>query len=90
MLKKYAFLTLVVAMTAVSCVEDEGNNIISDVNEIEISGLQERYYCVTGEDTLTITPEIKGSLSDVDESNLEYEWFLCTIYSWLGYTWSSY
>ena len=77
MLKKYAFLTLVVAMTTVSCVEDEGNNIISDINEIEISGLEESYNCVTGEDVLTITPEIKGSLSNTDESNLEYEWFLC-------------
>ena len=77
MLKKYAFLTLVVAMTTVSCVEDEGNNIISDINEIEISGLEESYNCVTGDDLLTITPEIKGSLSDIDESNLEYEWFLC-------------
>lgn len=77
MLKKYAFLTMVVAMTAVSCVEDEGNNIISDINEIEISGLEENYICVTGEDVLSITPEIKGSLGDIDESNLEYEWFLC-------------
>ncbi|MBR3858627.1 MAG: hypothetical protein IKJ18_01220 [Bacteroidaceae bacterium] len=77
MLKKYAFLALVVAMTTVSCVEDEGNNIISDINEIELSGLEESYYCVTGEDVLTITPEIKCSFSDTDESNLEYEWFLC-------------
>ena len=77
MFKKYAFLTLAVAMTTMSCVEDEGNNVISEINEIEISGLEESYNCVTGEDVLTITPEIKGSLSDTDESNLEYEWFLC-------------
>ena len=78
MFKRYAFLTLVVAaMTTMSCVEDEGNNIISEINEIEISGLEESYSCVTGADMLTITPEIKGSLSGTDESNLEYEWFLC-------------
>lgn len=77
MLKKYTFLTLVVAMITTSCVEDEGCNIISEINEIEISGLEENYNCVTGEDVLTITPEIKGSLSGTDESNLEYEWFLC-------------
>ena len=76
-LNKYAFLALVVGMTTVSCVEDEGNNVISEINEIEISGLEESYSCVSGEDVLTITPEIKGSLSDTDESNLEYEWFLC-------------
>lgn len=76
-LNKYAFLALVVGMTTVSCVEDEGNNIISEINEIEISGLEESYSCVSGEDVLTITPEIKGSLSETDESNLEYEWFLC-------------
>ena len=73
---KYAFLALIVGMTTVSCVEDEGNNTISEINEIEISGLEESYNCVSGEDVLTITPEIKGSLSD-DESNLEFEWFLC-------------
>ena len=77
MLKKYAFLAMVVGMTMASCVEDEGNNIISEINEIEISGLEESYSCVSGEETLIITPEIKGSLSGADESNLEYEWFLC-------------
>lgn len=77
MLKKYVFLTLVVAMTMVSCVEDEGNNIISEINEIEISGLEESYNCVSGGETLTIVPEIKGSLSGADESDLVYEWFLC-------------
>lgn len=77
MLKKYAFLIVIVAMATVSCVEDEGNNVISEINEIEISGLEESYICVTGEDVLTITPELKGSLSDIDESKLEYEWFLC-------------
>ena len=34
-LNKYAFLALVVGMTTVSCVEDEGNNVISEINEIE-------------------------------------------------------
>ena len=77
MLKKYTFLTFIVAMTVSSCVEDEGSNFISEINEIEISGLEESYYKVSGEETLTITPEIKGSLSNTDESNLEYEWFLC-------------
>lgn len=77
MFKKYAFLTFVVAMTTVSCVEDEGNNILSEINEIEISGLEESYSKVSGQDTLIITPEIKGSLGDIDESNLVYEWYLC-------------
>lgn len=77
-MKKYIFFTLVVAMLGMSsCVEDEGNNVISEFNEIEISGLEENYYKVSGQETLTITPEIKGSLSNTDESNLEYEWFLC-------------
>ena len=77
MLKKYTLLTFVVAMATASCVEDEGSNIISEINEIEISGLEENYYKVSGQETLTITPEIKGSLSNTDESNLEYDWFLC-------------
>ena len=77
-MKKYIYLTLIATIAGfTSCVEDEGNNVISEINEIEISGLEESYYKVSGQETLEITPQIKGSLSNTDESNLEYKWFLC-------------
>lgn len=78
MINRYIYLSIISFIIGLSsCVEDEGNNIISDINEIEISGLEEAYHLVTGEETLVVTPEIKGTLSNTDESNLEYEWFLC-------------
>ena len=78
MMKTKIFLTLFATVMGLSsCVEDEGSNVIKDINEIEISGLEENYFKVSGQETLTITPEIKGTLSKTDESDLEYEWFLC-------------
>lgn len=60
-----------------SCVEDLGNDTLSEINEIEISGIEESYSVIAKQETLVINPEIKGSLSASDESNLSYEWFLC-------------
>lgn len=74
---KIFFTLLATVMGLSSCVEDEGSNVIKDINEIEISGLEENYFKVSGQETLTITPEITGTLSKTDESDLEYEWFLC-------------
>lgn len=60
-----------------SCVEDEGNNILSDINTIEISGIEDAYYKISGQETLSISPELTGSLGELNESDLEYEWALC-------------
>lgn len=60
-----------------SCVTDEGNDIMAPINEIEISGIEEEYNVVTQQETLVIIPELKGSLSKTDESDLEFEWYLC-------------
>jgi len=78
MKKKYIFLPIIAAMISLpSCVNDEGNDTMAPINEIEISGIEEEYNVVTQQETLVITPEIKGSLSKADESDLSYEWYLC-------------
>lgn len=78
MKKKYIFFPIIAAMFSLSsCVEDEGNDLMAPINEIEISGIEEAYHVVTQQETLEITPEIKGTLSNTDESDLEYEWYLC-------------
>lgn len=76
--KKYIFLSIIAATFCLpSCVTDEGNDVMAPINEIEISGIEEEYNVVTQQETLTITPEINGTLSKTDESDLEYEWYLC-------------
>lgn len=72
----YIYLLILVPVFA-SCIKDLGNDVISEINEIEITGIEESYSVISRAETLTITPEIKGSMFDKDESNYEYEWFLC-------------
>lgn len=70
---------MAVAMIAniglVSCVEDEGNYDAATINEISISGIDENYSRIAYADSLNIKPEILGTVSGTDESQLEYKWF---------------
>ena len=60
-----------------SCVEDKGNNVLSEINEIKISGIEDRYDLTSYLETLNIEPEIECTLKDSSEDNLEYSWFFC-------------
>lgn len=60
-----------------SCVEDKGNNVLSEINEIKISGIEDRYDLTSYLETLNIEPEIECTLKDFSEDNLEYSWFFC-------------
>lgn len=79
MKKEHVMISMVTAMLAgtisVSCVEDEGNYTFSPINEIIISGIEEEYSKIAYAETLSIIPDIEGSLSGKDESQLEYKWF---------------
>ena len=76
-MKKILYISLLALVPVFfSCVEDLGNDTISDINKITISGIEESYSVISQAETLTITPEIKGSISS-NESDLSYEWFLC-------------
>ena len=52
----------------VSCVEDEGNYELAPINEISISGIEESYSRIAHAESLVIEPEIKGTISNTDES----------------------
>ena len=77
-MKKVLYISLLFLMPfCVSCINDLGNDVMTEINKIEISGIEESYSVIAKQETLVINPEIKGSLSASDESNLSYEWFLC-------------
>lgn len=77
-IKHIAYILLMMTTGLSSCVEDEGNNTLSPINEISISGIEESYYKISYVETLTITPEISTSLTGTDQSQLEYLWFIST------------
>jgi len=79
MKSRYIIVGVAMAMPVVaglvSCVEDEGNYTLSPINEIAISGIEEEYPKISYVETLSIEPELEGSLSGKDESQLEFKWF---------------
>ena len=46
MKKKYCLLYMLGLLAFTSCVDDEGNNNMSDVNEAKIEGIEDSYYKV--------------------------------------------
>lgn len=61
-----------------ACVDDEGNYSYTDVNEIKVEGIEERYTGMAYRDVIDIVPEVSGSLFGSDVSTLyEYTWYRC-------------
>ena len=50
----------------VSCVEDKGTYVLSPINEVTISGIEEVYNKITYSETLNIIPKIENSMPEVD------------------------
>lgn len=76
-MKNYIYLLGISTILFAACVEDEGNNDLHPINEITISGISDQYYVVSNAETLSITPVVTGTQSGSENSNFEYEWFLC-------------
>lgn len=74
---KLYILTLALACTLPSCVEDEGSYTYTPVNEVSIAGIESSYQALAFFDNVTITPEITGSESGEDLSNYEFTWYIC-------------
>ena len=74
-INRYAILIALGLGVLVSCVKDEGNNKMSEINEITISGINDRYDLTSYLETLDITPVIDFSENDFSENDLEYSWF---------------
>ena len=60
-----------------SCVDDEGNNNMSDVNEAKIEGIEDSYYKVADMENLEIPVKVTGTLSGDDQNSFDYMWYLC-------------
>ena len=65
------------ALWLASCTDDKGNDSLSPINELEISGIEDEYYNVGYKETLVIPVTLKGLLSGIDENQFDYQWYLC-------------
>lgn len=65
------------ALWLASCTDDKGNDSLSTINELEISGIEDEYYNVGYKETLVIPVTLKGLLSGSDENQFDYQWYLC-------------
>lgn len=77
MKKKYILYGMMVLWGLSSCVEDEGNYDLLPINEAVVSGVEDEYNKLSYVETLSISPVIEGSVGKLDESQLEYNWFIC-------------
>lgn len=69
---KYTLSIVLGMLCLFSCYEDKGNYDYTDINEIEIDGIEKKYTVSMGE-PLTIRPEIHSTIPG-KEDNYTYEW----------------
>ena len=74
---KYCLLYMLGLLAFTSCVDDEGNNNMSDVNEAKIEGIEDSYYKVADVENLEIPVKVTGTLSGDDQNSFDYMWYLC-------------
>lgn len=60
----------------VACSKDLGNYEYQEINELDISGVDESYSVRSGVDTLRIMPDLSATMDNSDESRYEYFWIL--------------
>lgn len=75
--KKYILYGIMTLWGLSSCVEDEGNYELLPINEAVVSNVEDEYNKLSYVETLSISPVIEGSMGKLDESKLEYDWFIC-------------
>ena len=63
MITKYILPVVAIALAATSCVEDKGNYEYTELNEVSIDEVEERYNVLSQLDDLVIKPKVTGSLS---------------------------
>lgn len=69
-------LALTLATLSVACMNDDGCDVMSEINNVTISNIEERYdksYL----DILNINPTIECSMGEASPENLEYKWYFC-------------
>jgi len=73
LIKYFSILAIIALLSA--CYDDKGNYNYVDINEVEISGIEEKFE-VDRFDIISISPSLQGSLAKNDESSYTYEWYL--------------
>lgn len=71
-------LIAILVANCISCVEDEGNYELEEVNEITIKGIEKEYDKLSYIETLEINPELSSSIKGKSEEDLEFRWFVCS------------
>ncbi|PXY45997.1 PKD-like family lipoprotein [Flavobacterium hydrophilum] len=75
---KIQFAIIVLITLAYSCVSDEGNYNYTDINTINVTGLEENYTVYTGEH-LKLTPHLNPTKDDgSNPDRYSFEWFAVT------------
>ena len=77
MITKYILPVVAIALAATSCVEDKGNYEYTELNEVSIDEVEERYNVLSQLDDLVIKPKVTGSLSGEQLDNYEFKWHIC-------------
>lgn len=78
----FTIASLGIVFLTLSCVKDKGSYDLKEINEIEITGVEneEGYNAISYVDRLAITPEIKGTLDGAIEGdklgNYEFKWYV--------------
>lgn len=76
-IKLYTVLFLII-YTLSACLEDKGNYIYQDINEVSVSDIDKSkfYNRIAFVERLTIDPSISNTLGNFNENNYEYTWKL--------------
>ena len=69
MITKYILPVVAIALAATSCVEDKGNYEYTELNEVSIDEVEERYNVLSQLVDLFIKPQDKGLLSEQQLDN---------------------
>lgn len=72
-IKTQFILLLSISILAISCYDDEGNYDYKDINEVGISGLEEKY-SVARFENFNLVPELTYSQASGNTANYTYKW----------------
>lgn len=67
-------LLLVAALTISGCYKDQGSYNYSEINEVQIQGINKDYVVLKGISTLELTPTIVGTLDPSGTGDYAYRW----------------
>ena len=70
------FWIAIIAILVSACYEDKGSYDYAALNEVYVDAEANSSFTISQFDTLSIRPDIKFTLDEIDESNLEFKWVI--------------